>query len=370
MTQPAITVVIVEYASGARLLKCLKHLRAQTFRDFTTLIVDNSPEDRDWAGCVASGPPFRLIRPGENLGFAAGNNLGVSEARTEWVALLNPDAYAAPDWLENLYAAALRNPSVAAFGSLQRAADDPERLDGAGDAYHASGIAYRGHFGWLRKDAPSAEDKETFAPCAAAALYRRDVWQSLGGFDERFFCYSEDVDYGFRVRLAGGRCLQANAAIVDHEGSGVSQRYSAFTVFHGARNRIWTFVKDMPSPLFWLLLPVHASVNLAVLARAVARRETLAPTWRGIVAALRGLGPIWASRKEVQGKNRANARDIAGILTWSPAKMMRREADLRPLSSGASPQPPAAPPAKPSVAPSDDSPTDPLRPLSRGEASP
>ena len=96
---------------------------------------------------------------------------------------------------------------------------------------------------------------EIFAPCAAAALYRRAAFLEAGGFDEHFFCYMEDVDLGFRLRLLGYRCGYAPAAIVHHVGSGTTGARSPFTVYHGHRNLVWTYVKNMPTPWFWLYLP-------------------------------------------------------------------------------------------------------------------
>jgi GT2 family glycosyltransferase len=161
------------------------------------------------------------------------------------LALLNPDAFPEPGWLEALVQAAEREPTVAAFASRLVLASSPEYLDGAGDSYHASGRAWRnGHrrplAGW------PASDVEVFAPCAAAALYRRAAFDEVGGFDEQYFCYFADVDLGFRLRLRGHRCLYVHGAVVRHIGSALSGYKSEFAVYHGERNAVWTFFKDMP----------------------------------------------------------------------------------------------------------------------------
>ncbi|HBS33707.1 MAG TPA: glycosyltransferase family 2 protein, partial [Parvularcula sp.] len=111
-------------------------------------------------------------------------------------------------------------------------------------------------------------DGECFAPCAAAAMYRARVFADLGGFEERFFCYGEDVDLGFRLRLAGGRAVQVRAARVLHEGSGVSGRYSDFTVYHGNRNRIWMTYRNMPALLYWPLVPLRLLADAYLCLRA------------------------------------------------------------------------------------------------------
>ncbi len=127
----------------------------------------------------------------------------------------------APDWLEQLIAATRRNPDVVMFGSTQIDATDPQRLDGAGDHYLASGLPWRGGHGWPVKELP--REAEVFAPCAAACLIRADAFREAKGFDERFFCYVEDVDLAFRLRLMGHCCIQVPAAVVRHVGAAAAR---------------------------------------------------------------------------------------------------------------------------------------------------
>jgi GT2 family glycosyltransferase len=322
----AVTVIIVNYNSGGRLRRTLACLDAQTFRDFEAIVFDNHSAD----GSAAEGEPhafaLETIRSGANIGFAAGNNRAAAQARGQWLAFLNPDAYPEPEWLAELMAATRRHPHADAFGSTQIDANNPSRLDGAGDGYHVFGVPWRGHFGWPVKSLPP--EGECFAPCAAAALYRREAFLALGGFDESFFCYGEDVDLGFRLRLAGGRAIQVPAARVLHEGSGITGRRSAFTIFHGHRNRIWTFVKNMPGEIFWPMLPFHVAVNAYLLLRFSLIGSGGAYA-RALGAALSGMGGAWRARRRVQIARRAELGAIAKALTWSPLKPARREADIR-----------------------------------------
>ena len=111
-----------------------------------------------------------------------------------------------------------------------------------------SGWAWqRGHGQRIgRVDDPEAAE-EVFAPCAAAALYQRDAFQEVGGFDESYFCYFEDIDLGFRLRLAGHRCLYVPQAVALHLGAATAGRESDFAVYHAHRNLVWTYVKNMPA---------------------------------------------------------------------------------------------------------------------------
>lgn len=257
-----------------------------------------------------------------NLGFAKANNLAAKRARADYLIMLNPDAFAYEDWLEKLLAEVC-SPDITMVGSLQYMAGNCDILDGAGDFYHISGIALRGGFGHPASRVHDAAF-EVFAPCGAGALYHRGSYLAVGGFDERFFCYHEDVDLGYRLRLAGGRCVQSVSARLDHVGSAISGRRSDFSIYHGTRNRIWTFAKNTPARFLWFFAPLHILVNLLVLLRAALRRGTFGPTWRGIGDGIKGLPKIWVSRKVVKAQRKISPLKMLGIYTWSPIRVVRR----------------------------------------------
>lgn len=323
---PTVSVLIVAYESGPVLGRCLAALRAQTFRDFEVLLADNGSKDRAAHAEAAADPSLRFLDFGKNLGFAEANNRAAAAARGRWLALLNPDAFAATDWLERLVAAAARRPDVRCFTSLQLDDGAHGRLDGAGDVMTLPGVAYRGGYGRPRPDALS--DGEVFAPCGAAMMVDRALFLDSGGFDPAYFCYCEDTDLGYRLRLRGERTLLVADAVVRHVGSSTLGARSAFALFHGARNRLWTFVKNTPPALLALTAPLHAAATLLLLLQATARRE--AATWRGVAAGLRGLPAVWRARRAVQAQRRVGSAAIARALTWSPAKALARDADVRP----------------------------------------
>jgi GT2 family glycosyltransferase len=318
---PKATVIIVAYDSGAFLQPCVDALAAQTFTDFEAVIVDNASSDSSVRDLRPPDDRFSILSLGLNAGFAVANNLAASRSAAEFLVLLNPDAVPDPDWLGTLIAMARTAPDIASVGSLQRRLDDPAVLDGVGDVWHVAGLAWRAGEGHPTAGAPG--DGEIFGPCGAAALYRREVFLELGGFDERFFCYCEDVDLAFRLRSAGYRSVRASAAVVRHAGSGISGRRSDFTLYHGHRNRIWTFVKNTPGGWFWLLLPYHLAFNALYLGSAL-KRGILPPVWRAYVAAAKGLPSIWRSRSA----SRLAATPFSTMMrsmAWTPWAPFRRE---------------------------------------------
>ena len=276
-----VRVIIVNYNGGEYLQRCVEAMAAQAGVIWECVIVDNGSSDGSLDG-LALDDRFRVIEAGKNLGFAAGNNRGAKGASARWIACLNPDAFARPGWLARLVSGA-ESAGVQMAGSTQVFANEPDRLDGLGDGYSIWGLAWRAGFGHPISEIPDAP-YAVFGPCAAAALYDRELFERLGGFDESFFCYHEDVDLAFRMRRAGAQCLQFPDAIVDHVSSGITGRASDFAVFHGTRNRVRTYLKNMPTAGLWLFLIPFAWMNVAILVWSLFRPGRAKPTWRGFFA--------------------------------------------------------------------------------------
>lgn len=311
---PRVAVIIVNWNSGELLKKSLRALQEQQFPVRELIVVDNASTDSSITALEADFPQVKVIRLKKNIGFAAANNHGVESVHeSEWLALLNPDAFPEPDWLARLIAATQKFPGYSFFGCRMLKAGTPQILDGAGDDYHVSGLVWRRGYGSGAGNNYS-DAGEVFSPCAAAALYWRDAFLEAGGFDEDFFCYVEDVDLGFRLRLAGHRCMLIPDAVVHHVGSGCTGgQHSDFSVYHGHRNLVWTFIKNMPWILFWALLPVHVLLNfMAVIHFAMHGQGKV--ILRAKRDAIKGIPKMWRKRLEIQANRRASVTDIWRVL--------------------------------------------------------
>jgi GT2 family glycosyltransferase len=308
-----LAVIVVNLNAGAYLSRALESLARQSIAPMRVILVDNGSTDSSLDRIEERFPFVELVQPGRNLGFAAANNLAVRMADDcEWVALLNPDAFPRVDWLERLLAAATKEPGYAMLTSRLVFADDPERLDGTGDVYHTSGLAFRRDHGRVAANVQRPTG-EVFAASGAASLYRRDAFLESGGFDERFFCYLEDVDLAFRMRLAGHRCLFVADAVVEHVGSAITGRVSDFTIFHSHRNLVWTYIKNMPGGLFWLYLPAHLTVNLAAVIGFSVHGHAGA-ILRAKRAALFGLPEMLDERRRLQRGRRVRALELRRMM--------------------------------------------------------
>jgi GT2 family glycosyltransferase len=313
-----VAVLVVNWNAGVLLTRCLESLAQQSRLADRIVVVDNGSTD----GSLDLAAPYlagaEVIRLNENAGFARANNIAARAAgAVDALALLNPDAFPEPGWLAALVDAAGRYPGFAAFASQMRLDATPDRLDGAGDSYHVSGRAWRNGHNAAAARWPSGE-YEVFAPCAAAALYRRAAFEELGGFDESYFCYFEDVDLGFRLRLHGYRGLYVPSSVVRHVSSALSGYRSDFAVYHGERNCVWTFVKNMPWPLFWLYLPQHVALNVASLFFYPFRGQGRA-VWRAKWHALLGLRTVLGRRRYEQRGRRADWRTLRDAMVRGPA---------------------------------------------------
>lgn len=322
----SLAVVIVNWNCGANLRRCIDLLLAQSLMPNRVLVVDNGSNDNSLQSLPQKNPIVEVLSLGNNRGFAAANNAAFRRLGSfDWIALLNPDAFADPDWLQRLVEAAESNPDYACFASRMLKDKSPQILDGAGDAYHYTGLVWRRGYK-VRAQDRHLQDEEVFSPCAAAALYRRDALVEVGGFDERFFCYIEDVDLGFRLRLLGHRCLYVSRAVVRHVGSATTGPNSDFTVYHGHRNLVWAFVKNMPAALFWLFLLPHILMNLIMILRYVPRGQSGA-VLKAKLDAIRSLPAVWHQRRLIQNSRVASLGDLLKIMSfgWPRAERFRRD---------------------------------------------
>jgi len=310
-----IAVVIVTYNSADTLRACLDALARQTMKPARTLIVDNA-SPMGFPSDAVKGRDVELIFNDRNVGFAAANNQALArlyaDPTVDCVALLNPDAFPEPDWLAQLAAAALRHQDADAFASRLMAAGT-DLLDGAGDQYHVSGLAWRAGHG-LNVSPKYLVERDVFAACAAAAMYRVKSLRRVDGFDAALFCYFEDVDLSVRLRRLGGRCVYVPSAVVWHVGAASTKSDPNFRLYYGHRNMVRVFLKDMPTPLLLLALPAHLIVNVIGIARGAWRGQA-ALVVRAKLDALKSLPEIVRQRRAIQRQ--------ATVGAWGMLKHMR-----------------------------------------------
>jgi len=315
MPTPLTSIVIVLWNSAKHLPRCLDCLSLQTVQDFEVILIDNGSLDGGTNDLEQKYAQLALHieRLPSNLGFALASNRGARLARGKWLALLNADAYPEPNWLENILQAAQRHPEFSFFSSRQIQENQPDLLDGSGDEYHVSGLAWRRFYNY-QAEQHGFKEEEVFSACGAAALYARDEFLSVGGFDEAYFSYFEDVDLSFRLRLTGKRCLYVPQAIVHHVGSASSGKISDFVIYHGHRNLVWTYFKDMPGALFWWYLPLHLLMNLFFIVSFTLKGRG-ATILRAKIDAFSRLPAIIRTRRQIQSSRRITYHQLRQVMS-------------------------------------------------------
>ena len=308
----AVTIILPYWNSSNYLDHCLDSLAKQTLKPIQIIIVndgsDSFPNDFNTYGL-----PISVFHLPTHVGFAKANNEAIRHVQSDWVALLNIDAFPEPQWLEQLAKATQTHPEYSSFASKQLQYHNPYLIDGTGDSYHFSGLIWRRGFN-LPAKAMADIACEIFSPCAAAALYSRKALEAVAGFDEDFFSYVEDVDLGFRLQLKGYRCLYVPSAVVYHVGSGsTGGRHSDFAIYYGHRNLVWAYFKNMPLLLLVITLPYHLLMNAITLLRFSLRGKTKV-IFKAKADAIEGLPKIWQKRRYIQKQRNADIINLWRVM--------------------------------------------------------
>ena len=264
---PTAVVVIVAYNAAEHLQRCVDALERQSFADFEAIVWDNASSDDAVRHRLSAGRRVRVERCGENLGFAAANNRAAALSKAPLHRHPQPRRLSRA----GLAGAADRRGATHeadCVASLQLSDADPDFLDGAGDCMSIAGIGWRGGYGHaarLTRPASRWKCSPPAPPPPSIGARRSRRW---AGSRNDSSVITRTWTWAFRLRLAGGRCVLEPRAVVRHVGSASSDQVSGFAEYHGARNRLWTFLRDMPTVLMPIALPAHVLVIAYVLMRS------------------------------------------------------------------------------------------------------
>jgi GT2 family glycosyltransferase len=308
-----VAVVIPSWNSLDLLPRCLASLRGQGV-ELELLVVDNGSADGSPAYLEREGVPH-LDLP-RNIGFAAAVNLGVRRTSAAAVLVLNADTVLEPGAVPALLEALETDeqlggvqPRILQLRQGESAAAEEAELYSVGQALTADGRALELGAG-ERQTPQRLQPTEVFGVCGAACLLRRSMFEQLGGYDERYFAFYEDVDLNVRGRIAGWRFGYVPDAVIWHVGnaswSAQAPRPSAWNARLVARNRLATQLKFMPAAR----LPRIVAVEVGALLRA-ARQGRFVATLRGKLAALRWLPELLRERRRLRREG-----DVAAAREW------------------------------------------------------
>ena len=255
-----VTVIIPNYNGLKFMEPCFEALDRQTTDDYQVLVVDNGSTDGSVEWLKEREIPSIFLD--KNTGFCGAVNIGLKAAETPYVILLNNDTEVCEDFVAQMLRAIEKSPSIFSVSCKMIQLYQKDLMDDAGDMYTVLGWAYQRGVG--QSAAGYNKEREIFSACAAAAIYRREVFETIGYFDEMHFAYLEDIDVGYRAKIAGYHNRYCPDAVVYHAGSGTSgSKYNSFKVKLAARNNIYLNYKNMPAlQLLVNLLPILVGIAL------------------------------------------------------------------------------------------------------------
>jgi GT2 family glycosyltransferase len=286
------SVVVVAYESGDFLRDCIASI-LQTHPEVEIVVVDNASTDGSVEHVRADFPTVQIVRCERNGGFGAGNNRGVAASRGAYLVFLNPDAVVVSGWLEVLVRPLVEDATIGFVTPKVLLRGDVERINVAGLDVHLSGISMCRGLGLDRT--ALAEVQEVAAISGVATAVRREVFEAVGGFDEEFFLYVEDVDISVRAWFGGYRCLYVPHAVVSHNYEFTMDEHKTFYVERGR---------------YLMLLKTFSWRTLLGLAPALFLAEMITWGWllwrnpRAIVQKLRAYHWVLAGRMCITEKRR------------------------------------------------------------------
>lgn len=324
-----ISVVILNY-NGRRFIEvCISSVLAQDYPDIEIIVVDNGSDDGSNTIIRERYPQVRLVETGRNLGFAAGNNIGIRLARGKYIVVLNNDCELENGCIKAMKQAIEKHAEYGACASKIYLLSHEGLLDAAGIVVYPDGLSIgRGR---LERGDLYDREEEVFFSSGCCSMYRKEMLDDirLGDdyFDEDFFMYGDDTDLGWRARLRGWRCIYTPNARLYHAHSSTSGSYSHLKAFHVERNRIWILVKYFSLALilygqFFTLARYFFQVYGALAGKGASGAFTKEHSNRDLLeillkvywSALKGLPKMWKKRREILKRRAITARDMFNLL--------------------------------------------------------
>lgn len=307
--------VIIPNWNGQELLQdCFESLRNQTYQNFETILVDNGSVDNSVKYAEKNFPGIRIIALQKNFGFASAINKGVKASNTKYVVFLNNDTKVDQDWLKNLIQCVESHPEVISVNSKLLNFYDRKSIDGVGMLINEVGQARS--IGWQEKD-KGRYDKEQyiFGATGGASLFRRENFIKVGFFDEKYFMYSEEVDFAFRAQFLGYKSIFCPKAKIFHKHKATSKRLPAHIEYWQFRNMTQTIIKDFPASILfkkwrWLkIILVHLNTIFYQLKNGFFWPPFMADLW-----ILFHLPHLLRQRKKIQSSRKVSDEYIESFL--------------------------------------------------------
>ncbi len=256
-----VSIIILNYNAGQLLSDCIESIFKTKYDNYEIILVDNASTDKSYKKCKEKFNMIHLIENEKNLGYCEGNNVGIREAKGEYVAILNPDTKVEPNWLDELVFAyrkhgdALYQPKILAF--------ENKIFESAGNMLQIFGFGYPKGRG--EKDESQYDKSGNIGYASGACLFTSmKVLNKIGYFDPFLFLYHDDLELGWRAAQRGIKSYYVHSAIIYHLAS-YNLKWSAQKFFWLERNRHYCLLTHYSRKTFYKMLPALIIVEIMVL---------------------------------------------------------------------------------------------------------
>jgi len=314
------SVIIVNLNGMEHIESCLASLFRQTYSDFEIILVDNGSTDGSLYYVRRNFPKVKVLLLEKNTGFAYATNRGIAQTSSPYIALLNNDIELEANWLQHMVGTLKGHPQTGAAACKMLNFFDRDIIDAAGDVLtRAVSAEARGHG---EKDSGQYDVADyVFGPCAGAAAYRREVFDQIGLFDERFFAFYEDIDLDFRMQSSGWKVMYVPAAVCFHKRGATAQTMQRMAVKLHVRNNILFVLKNVPSRTLIRRLPSILKSRLRVWS-AYSRKGHAVAVLQGLMEALMRVPEMLSERKTVQSQRKVTVEYIESLMDFSAAQAL------------------------------------------------
>ena len=321
-----VSIIIPSFNGQHLLAECIPALMNQTYLDFDVYVVDNGSTDDSVTWLRHAYPQVHIIENEVNKGFATAVNQGIRSSNTPYVCTLNNDVVVEAEWIENLVKVVDENPDVGMCASKLLFYHKTSVINSSGICVDRAGIVWDREGGADESQRPQ-NTLSVFGPCAGAALYRREMLDQIGLFDEEYFAYFEDVDLAWRARASGWRCAYVDSAKGYHHHSSTSVNGSRFKNFQLGNNKVRLILKNYPFSTLWWYVPVLLMYDILAVGYQLAVNktfQTLLGRWVGWLHASKAISarPSYVDRCDLPHLSKIT-------WPWSVWKRFRHLSDMQ-----------------------------------------
>ena len=306
------SIILLSYNSSNDLKECIPSLTNQTYTNYEIIVVDNASTDNTPKFIRTEYPKIKLVETGLNLGYPAGNNIGVDNAKGDYIIILNPDTVADPNWLSQLIKPLEENPDIAFTTSKILLYDDHEKINTCANSVHYTGLDFcRGLY---EPSTSFSKNEEVGAISGCSFAIRKEVFKELRGFDPDFFLYLEDVDLSWRARLAGYRIMFVPASIVYHK---FRLSIAPWKEFYLERNRYLMLLKNCSFKMMILMSPALFVSEIVTWGHAIINGYSyMYNKLKAYCWILMNPGKIMKKRHDAQMNRRIKDKEFIRLLEW------------------------------------------------------